>query len=175
MRQKPLLFEDLLLPHLDGAYNLARWMIESDQDAQDIVQEAYIQALREFEEFHRADVRVRLLTIVREIAYTWTQSSRAGQSSIIPLEEAIRVIPLGQRPLDPSSEERKRDLHEALRRLPVEFREILALREVEGWSNEQLASTLKLPAATVISRLNDARLRLRQELIGLQRSKGLEE
>jgi DNA-directed RNA polymerase specialized sigma24 family protein len=59
--------------------------------------------------------------------------------------------------------------------LPVEFREILALREVEGWSNEQLASTLKLPAATVISRLNDARLRLRQELIGLQRSKGLEE
>lgn len=174
MRQDPLLFEELLLPHLDGAYNLARWMIESDQDAQDIVQEAYVQALREFEEFRGADVRVRLLTIVREIAYTWTQSSR-GRSSIIPLEEPVHVIPLEQRPLDPSSEERKRDLHVALRRLPVEFREILALREVEGWSNEQLASALKLSAATVISRLSDARLRLRQELIGIQRSKGLEE
>jgi RNA polymerase sigma-70 factor (ECF subfamily) len=175
MRQKPLRFEELLLPHLDGAYNLARWMVESDQDAQDIVQEAYIQARTEFGQFRGADARVWLLTIVREIAYTWTGSSRRNQSSMIPLEEAIHMVPLERRLLDPSSEERKRDLHEALRRLPVEFREILALRDIEGWSNEQLTSALKLSAAKVTSRLSQARLRLRRELIGVQRGKGLEE
>jgi RNA polymerase sigma-70 factor (ECF subfamily) len=162
MRQKQPLFEEHLLPHLDGAYNLARWIVERDQDAQRVVQEAYTQALKEFSQFRGADPRAWLLTIVRNTAHSWLQEhSRHSQFA-----EAIHVVPSDKPSLEPSPEERRRDLHKALSRLPVESREILALRDVEGWSNEQLASALNLSAAMVISRLNQARQRLRQEMMG---------
>jgi RNA polymerase sigma-70 factor (ECF subfamily) len=168
MRQKQSLFEKLLLPHLDGAYNLARWIVERDQDAQAVVQEAYIQALKEFVEFRGADARAWLLTIVRNTAYTWIQK-RGNNSSMIPFEEAIHVAPSDKPLPEPSPEERQRHLHEALSKLPVEFREVLVLREIEGWSYKQLASALYVSAATVMSRLSQARRRLRQEVAAIQR------
>jgi RNA polymerase sigma-70 factor, ECF subfamily len=76
------------------------------------------------------------------------------------------VVLSGKPSLDPSQELRKRELHQALSKLPFEFREILALRDIEGWSYRQLASALHLPADEVISRLSEARLRLRQEMTG---------
>ena len=166
MRQKQSLFEELLLPHLDGAYNLARWIVERDRDAQTVVQEAYIQALNEFVELRGADARAWLLAIVRNAAYTWIQK-RGINSSMIPFEEAIHVAPTDQ-PLSESSHEAQKRLNEALTRLPVEFREILVLREIEGWSYKQLASALNVSAATVVSRLIQARRRLRQEVAGIQ-------
>jgi len=90
--RKTAAFEELFLPHLDGAYNLARWIVERDRDAQAVVQEAYIQASNEFVKFRGADARAWLLTIVRNAAYTWIQK-RGNNSGMIPLEEAIHVAP----------------------------------------------------------------------------------
>ena len=165
--RKTAAFEELFLPHLDGAYNLARWIVERDRDAQTVVQEAYIQALNEYVEFRGADARAWLLTIVRNAAYTWIQK-RGNNSNMIPFEDAIHVAPTDQ-PLSESFQElQKRRLNEALTRLPVDFREVLVLREIEGWSYKQLASALNVPAATVMSRLSRARRHLCHEVAGIQ-------
>jgi RNA polymerase sigma-70 factor, ECF subfamily len=165
--RKTAAFEELFLPHLDGAYNLARWIVERDRDAQTVVQEAYIQALNEYVEFRGADARAWLLTIVRNAAYTWIQK-RGNNSSMIPFEEAIHVAPTDQPLSESFHEAQKRRLNEALTRLPVDFREVLVLREIEGWSYKQLASALNVPAATVMSRLSRARRHLCQEVAGIQ-------
>lgn len=159
--------EDLFLAHLDGAYNLARWIVERDPDAQAVVQEAYIEASSAFVEFRGTDTRAWLLTIVRNAAYTWIQK-HGNSSSTIPSNEAIRVAPSDKPKPGFFHQKEKRQLHETLRRLPVEFREVLVLHEIEGWSYKQLASALNVPAATVMFRLSQARRRLRQEV--LQRS-----
>ena len=164
--RKTAAFEKLFLPHLDGAYNLALWIVERDQDAQAVVQEAYIQALKEFVEFD-ADARAWLLTIIRNTAYSWIQK-RGNHSNMIPFDEATHVAPSDKSLPEPSPEERQRHLHEALSKLPVEFREVLVLHEIEGWSYKQLASALKVSAATVMSRLSRARQRLKQELAGVR-------
>jgi len=133
MEEKQSGFEDLFLPHLNGAYNLARWIVERDRDAQAVVQEAYIQASNQFVEFRGADARVWLLTIVRDAAYTWIQK-RGNNSSMIPFEEAIHVASSDKPQPGLFHQRRKRQLREALSRLPVEFWEVLVLREIEGWS-----------------------------------------
>jgi RNA polymerase sigma-70 factor (ECF subfamily) len=160
--RKTATFEKLFLPHLDGAYNLARWIVERDPDAQAVVQEAFIQASRAFEEFREADARAWLLAIVRNVAHTWIQK-RGNNSSMIPFEETIHVASLDKPQPDLFNEHRKRPLHAALSRLPVEFREVLVRREIEGWSYQQLASALNVPSAAVMSRLSQARRHLRQE------------
>jgi RNA polymerase sigma-70 factor (ECF subfamily) len=160
--RKTATFEEIFLPHLDGAYNLARWIVERDPDAQAIVEEAYVQASRAFVKFREADARTWLLAIVRSVAYTWIKR-RGNNSSMIPFEGAIHVAPSDKPVAGLFHENRKRQLHEALSRLPVEFREVLVLREIEGWSYKQLASTLNVPSGTVMSRLMEARRRLSQE------------
>jgi RNA polymerase sigma-70 factor (ECF subfamily) len=157
--RKTATFEELFLPHLDGAYNLARWIVERDSDAQAVVQEAYTQASGAFEQFCEAEPRAWLLTIVRNVAYTGIQKRR-NDSSTITFAEAIQVTPSEKPQPGPFHEKRKRQLHEAMSRLPVELREILVLREIEGWSYKQLTSALKVPSATVMSRLSQARRRL---------------
>ena len=160
--RKTATFEEIFLPHLDGAYNLARWIVERDPDAQAVVEEAYVQASSAFVKFREADARAWLLTIVRNVAYAWIKS-RGNNSSMIPLEGAIHVAPSDKSLAGLFQEKRIRQLHAALSRLPVEFREILVLRELEGWCYEQLATTLNVPSGTVMSRLMEARRRLRQE------------
>jgi RNA polymerase sigma-70 factor, ECF subfamily len=167
MRNERSLFEELCLPHLDAAYNLARWIVARDHDAQDVVQESYMRALKAFKGFRGADARAWLLTIVRNTAYTFTRKY-SHLSNMIPFDEALHSIP-GDEPAPESFyEERKRQLHDALNRLPAEFREVLVLYEIEGWSYKQMASALNLPAGTVMSRLSRARRRLREELAGAQ-------
>ncbi|MBV9999871.1 MAG: sigma-70 family RNA polymerase sigma factor [Verrucomicrobia bacterium] len=160
---KQALFETLFLPHLDAAYNLARWMVQRDQDAHDVVQEAYIRALKGFAGFHGGNARAWLLTIVRNTARTWLrQQSRFA--NIVPFDESVHALPV----VDPASESfqegRIEQLHTALTKLPVEFREVLLLYEIEGWSYKQIASALALPVGTVMSRLNRARRRLQREI-----------
>jgi len=156
--KKTATFEELFLPHLDGAYNLARWIVERDPDAEAVVQEAYIQASSAFVEFREADARGWLLAIVRNVAYTWIHK-RGSNSS----EEAIHVASSDKPQPVLGHEKGERQLHAALSRLPVEFREVLVLREIEGWSYKQLASALNVSSGTVMSRLSQARRRLRQE------------
>ena len=168
MRDKPSLFEELFLPHLDAAYNLARWIVERDQDAQDVVQEAYVRALKGFKGFRGANARAWLLTIVRNTAYSWT---RKHPSNIIPFDEAIHSAQMEEPVSESWHEERKRQLYEALNRLSVDFREVLVLYEIEGWSYKQIASALNVPVGTIMSRLSRARRRLQEELAGAQDAK----
>jgi RNA polymerase sigma-70 factor (ECF subfamily) len=149
-----VLVEELLLTHLDGAYNLARWIVESDADAQALVQEGYTYALKQLETFRAADVRIRLLTIVRQRAYAWIRR----QNVLSSFEEGIRWDPADKA----SREGQKGDLLAALQRLPVEFRDILMLYEIEGCSYAQLAEILELSTAAVTCRLSQARQLLRR-------------
>ena len=161
-------FEELFLPQLDAAYTLARLLVKRDQDAQDIVQDGYLKALKGFKQFRGGDPRTWILVIVRNTAYSWLKR-HSGDTSTIPFDDSIH------RPLTEGSasettfEQRVRQLHDALARLSAEFREILVLRDIEGWSYKQLASALHLPPGTVMSRLNRARQRLREEIAKGQR------
>ena len=167
MREQQARFEELVLPHLDAAYRLARLLVKRDEDAQDIVQDAYIKALKGFEKFRGGNARSWILMIVRNTAYTWLKKHSAD-SDVIPFNEAVHQPSTEEAIPESAYEERLRQFREALARLPVEFREILVLREIEGWSYKELASALKLPPGTVMSRLNRARLHLREELAKLQ-------
>jgi RNA polymerase sigma-70 factor, ECF subfamily len=184
MGEKQPHFEELLVPHLDGAYNLARWLIERDQDAQAIVREAYLQALQEFTKFREADARSQLLSIVRRTAHSWMIQTPKKHSKVIPFAEPIPGEPSAaaeamadrsaavrqdrdrDRSPQPASDdpESKGPLYEALSKLPVEFREILVLHDIEGWTYTQLASVLEISRTMVLNRLSMARRSLRQEL-----------
>src|SRR5258708_9146180 len=152
MREKQSHFEELFMPHLERAYNLGRWLIENDQDAQAIVQEAYRQARQDFGNLREADPQNWLLTIVRKRVHAWIQGSEK-HSKVIPQtfsgEPSIATQPTAhtsERALPEATErEWKQPLYEALSRLPVEFRELLVLRAIEGWNYTQLASALAIP------------------------------
>jgi RNA polymerase sigma-70 factor (ECF subfamily) len=167
VREQQARFEELVLPHLDAAYRLARLLVKRDEDAQDIVQDAYIKALKGFEKFRGGNARAWILMIVRNTAFTWLKKHHAD-SDLIPFNEAVHQPSTEEVLPESAYEERLRQFREGLARLPVEFREILVLREIEGWSYKELASALHLPLGTVMSRLNRARLHLREEITKVQ-------
>jgi len=167
VREQQVRFEELVLPHLDAAYRLARLLVKRHEDAQDIVQDAYIKAFKGFGGFRGGNAQAWILMIVRNTAYTWIKKHYTD-SNLIPFDEAIHQLPTEESLSESSYEERSRQLREALARLPVEFREILVLRDIEGWSYKQLASALNVPLGTVMSRLNRARERLREEIAKVQ-------
>jgi RNA polymerase sigma-70 factor, ECF subfamily len=162
MRKAPR-FEELFLPHLDAAYSLARWIVGRDQDAQDIVQEAYARALKGFSGFRGDNPRGWLLTIVRNTAYSWIKK-HLKEERLIPFDEETHAVPVEVVPSELSQERRRRLLEEALNRLPAKFREVLVLFEIERWSYKAIAAALNVRLGTVMSRLNRARHRLQQEL-----------
>ena len=167
MEEKRSRFEELCLPHLDAAYNLAYSLVGRDHDAQDIVQEAYIRALKGFKGLRGDNARHWLMMIVRNTAYTWFKM-HANERNIFPFDPAIHATTTSKSRSESSWEERAQQLQEALKRLPIEFREILVLRDIEGWSYKQLASALHMPSGTIMSRLSRARQRLRQEVARVQ-------
>ena len=173
MEEKPSRFEELLLPHLDTAYNLARRIVGRDQDAQDIVQEAFVRALKGFSKFRGDNARAWLLVIVRNTAYTWIKK-HLSHPNVIPFDPAIHTTTIDKPTPETFYEDRQRLLSDAINKLPIELREILVLRDIEGWSYKQLASVLNIPPGTVMSRLNRARQRIREEVAELQH-KELEE
>ena len=160
-------FERTLLPHMRAAYNLARWLTRSDHDAEDVVQEAYLRAVRYFDGFRGGDAKAWLLTIVRNTAHSaWHRGREA--SATIPIDEdtpEVEDASLGPEDLllQKASGEQ---LREALDALPVEFKEVVVLRELEGLSYREMAEVTQVPMGTVMSRLARARGRLRRELQG---------
>jgi RNA polymerase sigma-70 factor, ECF subfamily len=156
-------FEELFLPHLDAAYTLARWIVGRDQDAQDVVQEAYARALKGFSGFRGDNPRAWLLTIVRNTAYSWIKK-HLKEEKLIPFDEETHAVPVEVVPSELSQERRRQLLAEALNRLPAKFREVLVLFEIERWSYKAIAAALNVRLGTVMSRLNRARRRLQQEL-----------
>jgi len=157
-------FEEIFLPHLDAAYNLARWIVHNDQDAQDIVQEAFIRAFKGFQGFRGGNGRAWLLTIVRNTAYTWMNKRMPDQKLVPYVEERhANIISIDQSTNESVLEKRRQDLSDALKRLPSEFREVIVLYEIEGLSYKELALSLGVPVGTVMSRLSRARRRLQQD------------
>ena len=161
-------FEQAVLPHLDAAYNLARWLTRNDQDAEDVVQEAYLRAFRFFPGFRGGDARAWLLKIVRNSCYTWIHANRR-QKDAIEFDEDL-FFP-DSRPLNPEEAMLQNDngamVRKALEQLPVNAREVLVLRELQGMSYKEIADITGLPAGTVMSTLSRARDRLRQVLAEL--------
>ncbi|MFU8831954.1 MAG: sigma-70 family RNA polymerase sigma factor [Wenzhouxiangella sp.] len=154
-------FEQLMLPHFASANNLARWLTRQPDDAHDIVQEAYLRAFRSFDSFHGENSRAWLLTIVRNTFYTW----HANQAPHEPYDEDRHGMANDPRTHaeveDPAElllrQSEREHLQHMIDALPVTFREVLVLREIEGYSYKEIAEILGAPAGTVMSRLARAR------------------
>ena len=159
-------FEALFLPQLDAAYNLARWIVGGDQDAQEIVQEAYLRAQKEFSRFRGDNPRAWLLTIVRDTAHGWIKKKHLSKGTLVSLDEEMPAAPVPVAPSDQSHESKRATLEKALHRLPPEFREVLVLFELESWSYQAIAAALEVPLETVMSRLSKARRHLLAALTG---------
>jgi RNA polymerase sigma factor (sigma-70 family) len=154
-------FEEVVLPHLDAAFNYARWLTRSDADAEDVVQDAAVRALRFFSSLRNDDARAWLLTIVRNTWYG--RFSRAGRADHHVVGDEMK----DDRPdeqLDPEALVIQRQAVErvqrAIERLPVDFREVIVLRELEGLSYKEIAAIVGIPIGTVMSRLARGRERL---------------
>jgi RNA polymerase sigma-70 factor, ECF subfamily len=161
----PERFEQLVLPHLDAAYNLARWLVGNPADAQDIVQEAFLRALRFFDGFRGGDSRAWLLKIVRNTSYSWVRKNRPAQLTE-DFDETIHSDETAaenaeSKLLSRAESERVRI---ALEALPLTFREVLVLREIEGLSYKEISEVTGAAMGTVMSSLSRARQKLRDQL-----------
>jgi RNA polymerase sigma-70 factor, ECF subfamily len=161
--EEPLKFEQIVLPHLDAAYNLARWLAGNDHDAEDIAQEACVRAFRFLGNYRGSNDRAWLLTIVRNTAYSWFKKNRPAALVEINDEELKEIE-------DHANANRAFQhadanvLRAALAALPLEFREALVLREIEGFSYKEIAEAADVPVGTVMSRLARARRQLQNHL-----------
>jgi RNA polymerase sigma-70 factor (ECF subfamily) len=159
-------FEKAVLPHLNAAYNLARWLTRNDRDAEDVVQDAYLRALRFFGGFRGDDGRAWLLAIVRNTCYDFLRSHRPQELTEAFDEEVHTTVDDSQSPevvlirrVDQAM------LRRALEVLPLPLREVIILRELEGLSYKEIADAANVKIGTVMSRLARARARL-QQLLG---------
>jgi RNA polymerase sigma factor (sigma-70 family) len=158
-------FEETMLPHMDGAHNLARWLLRNEEDAQDVIQEAYLRAFKSFGGFHGSNGRPWLLTIVRNTAYTLLKKNRAVDLTTTFDEEIHATGHDSASPATILEQSEDADLvREAIDKLPVEFREILVLRHLEGLSYNEIADIARLAPGTVMSRLARARGKLKEYL-----------
>jgi RNA polymerase sigma-70 factor, ECF subfamily len=154
-------FETLMLPLANDAYNLARWLMKNQEDAEDAVQESYLRAFRFFASFQGTNFRGWLLRIVRNTCYT-ALGARKIRDQEVPLEEKVDEIE-DHSPLPPANLARKATVEavrEAIATLPVEFREAVVLRELEGLSYKEISEVTEVPIGTVMSRLARARHQL---------------
>jgi len=154
-------FEEIVLPHLDAAFNYARWLTRNDADAEDVIQDACVRAVRFFPSLRDDDARGWLFAIVRNTWYS-RLSRRAGAAEALPLDS--RTDEPADSALDPEARLLQQfavaRVREALEQLPVDFREVLVLREIEGMSYKEIAAIVRVPIGTVMSRLARARDRL---------------
>ena len=162
-------FEQVVMPHLDAAYNLAHWLVRNPHDAEDVVQEACLRAVRFFGGYQEGNARAWLLRIVRNTAYTFLEKKRPGDlteefDETVHAAETVR--PDAEAALLRSVESRM--LREALEALSIGFRETLILRELEGFSYKEIAEVMNVPIGTVMSSLARGRAQLRETLLAVR-------
>jgi RNA polymerase sigma-70 factor (ECF subfamily) len=171
LKEDLMSFEALMLPHLDAAHNLAKWLLRNEQDAQDVVQEAFLRAFKSFSGFHGSNGRAWLLTIVRNSSYTLLKNNRVADLTT-PFDEEIHAS--DDKSVSAATilehSEHAELIREAMDELPAEFREILTLRHQEGLSYKEIADIAQIPQGTVMSRLARARAKLK-EYLGARMSK----
>jgi RNA polymerase sigma-70 factor (ECF subfamily) len=163
------LFEQSVIPHLNAACNLARWLTRNGDDAEDLVQEAYLRAFRSFETFEGTDAKAWLLTVVRNTCFTWLK--KKGAQPAVEFDEQMHsgaeespnaeTVLLNQAALG--------SLNDCLEALPLEFREAIVLRELEELSYKEISEIAQVPVGTVMSRLARGRKRLQKCLEGALR------
>lgn len=156
-------FEQLMLPHLDSAHRLARWLVRNEHDAQDQVQEAYLRAYRFFPQFRGGDGRAWLLTIVRNTCFSWLRKNRHADLT----ESFDEEIHAREMTASADVHTRRDDselLSQALEKIPALFREVIVLRELEGLSYKEIAAVADVPIGTIMSRLARARRQLQAEV-----------
>jgi len=165
-RDKLARFEQTIVPHLDAAYNLARWLARNEHDAEDVAQEACLRAFKFFDNFRGGDGRVWLLTIVRNTCYTWLRQNRPHET-ISSFDEKIHTPDSDASNPATLALQSANDqmLRQSLEDLSTEFREIVILRDLEGLSYKEIADIAGIPLGTVMSRLARARERLKQLLV----------
>ncbi|MCE0483437.1 MAG: sigma-70 family RNA polymerase sigma factor [Methylacidiphilales bacterium] len=157
-------FAEVFLPHLDAAYNLARWLLRSDHDAEDCVQDAYLRAYKAFPRFRGGDGKAWFMTIVRNLCYTQLKKAQTHESG----ESFDEEIHGGAEAAQAEELRRKADaetLQLSLGKLPPEFREMIVLHDLEGHSYKEMAAIAAIPIGTVMSRLARAREKLRDEIL----------
>jgi RNA polymerase sigma-70 factor (ECF subfamily) len=158
-------FQETVMPHLDAAYNLARWLTRNDQAAEDMVQESFVRAFKSFGGYRGGDARAWILAIVRNTCYTWLAKNKAHAPAVefndeieTADSEAIDPAVLAERGADGEA------VRAAIDGLPPEFREAVVLRELEGLSYREISAVLSVPIGTVMSRLSRARKWLERKL-----------
>ena len=170
-------FEREVLPHLDAAYNLARWLLRNDQDAEDVTQDSMLRAYRFFDGFRGANAKAWLLTIVRNASYSWLARKRptlaavgADVSPRLDEPDALETVATEETPESLLAVKTELAwLQDSLDDMPTEYREVLVLRELEGLSYKEIAAIVSIPIGTVMSRLARARERLRDRLFASDR------
>ena len=159
-------FELTLWPHMRAAYNLARWLVRNDQDAEDIMQESFLKAYKAQESIRGGEAKTWMLSIVRNTAMDFRRRYKSAMA-----------VPLGEQGYEPEDDSpdpervlleqsRREQVRHAITNLAEEFREVIVLREIEGLSYKEIASVLNIPMGTVMSRLSRARNLLLVELGG---------
>src|ERR1700689_2332223 len=159
-------FVQVAMPHMDAAYNLARWLVRNTHDAEDGVQEAYLRAFKFFGGYQGGDARAWVLKIVRNTSYSYLEKNRPAELAEEFDEEVHTAVveqPGAEAALLQSADSRM--LREALDELPVNFREVIVLRELEGMSYKEIAEVKGVPMGTVMSSLARARAQLRERLL----------
>ena|SRR5215212_1837391 len=159
-------FEREVLPHLDAAYSLARFLLRNEQDTEDAVQEAALRAFRFFDGFRGENSRAWFLRIVRNTAYNILKGSASPESNVVFDEELHTPLTIDVSPgkeLDYENDRQK--VRAAIEQLPAEFREVITLRELEDCSYKEIADVAGIPIGTVMSRLARARGQLQQLLL----------
>jgi RNA polymerase sigma-70 factor (ECF subfamily) len=158
-------FERQVLPHLNAAYNLARFLMRNDQDAEDVVQEAALRAFRFFESFRGENSRAWFLSIVRNASFTALKRNRMDASNVVFDEELHEVeTPPMEAGVALDRAQDRQTVRAAIEQLPLEFREAITLRELEGLSYKEIADIADVPIGTVMSRLARARRHLQMIL-----------
>ncbi len=162
-------FELLVMPHLDAAYNLARWLTRNDQDAQDVVQDAAVRAMRYLGSLRGEQARAWWLQIVRHTCYAWLRENRPSEIVAFDVNEDARrelAAPATDEPQAIAMRNADRaQINEAIAALPIAYREVLVLRELEDLPYKDIARIADIPVGTVMSRLARARSLMRQALL----------
>jgi RNA polymerase sigma-70 factor, ECF subfamily len=161
-------FEVLVMPHLDASYNLARWLTRDVNDAQDVVQDACVRALKYVGSLRDGDARAWFLTIVRHAFYDWCKRNRPAE--IVKDDGTAIEMAVADSATDPERMAQRsaetRLLADAVAELPVAYREVLILRELEDFSYKEIARIADIPVGTVMSRLARARMQIKDHLDG---------
>jgi RNA polymerase sigma-70 factor (ECF subfamily) len=154
-----LRFEQLVLPHLDAAFNLARWLLRRREDAEEVAQEALLRAFRFFRGFHGVEVRAWLLQIVRNTCYSWLEKNRPREL-MVEFDEELHLQSVTNPESIAITNNHRERLTRALEALPSRFREVVVLRELEGCTYREIATIMSIPIGTVMSSLSLARRQL---------------